>query len=67
MDIQALIRDLQAEKQRIERTIAAMESLTSSENGHHKSKRGRKSMGQAERQQVSERMMRYWAGRRKAS
>lgn len=67
MDLQALIRDLQSELQRVERTIAAMESLTSSENGHHKRKRGRKFMSEAERQQVSERMKRYWAGRRKAS
>lgn len=67
MDIQALIRDLQAEKERVDRTIAAMESLTSSGDGHRRSRRGRKSMGEAERRQVSERMRRYWAGRRKAS
>lgn len=65
MDIQALIRDLQDEKQRIERTIGAMESLTSSQNGHHR--RGRKFMGEAERQEVSERMKKYWAGRRKGA
>ena len=63
MDIQALIRDLQQQKHRLDRTIAAMESLASSSNGH---RRGRKSMGEAERHQVSLRMKRYWANRRKS-
>lgn len=65
MDIQAVIRDLKEERQRLAQALVAMESLTSSENGHRH--RGRKFMGEAERQQVSERMKRYWAGRRKAS
>lgn len=61
MDLHAVIPDLQAEKQILERTIAAMESLTSSEDGHHRSTRGRKSMGEAERRRFSGRMKRYWA------
>ena len=64
MDIEAVIQDLQLEKRRIEQTIAARESLVPSSNHHP---RGRKFMGEAERQQVSIRMKRYWAGRRKAS
>lgn len=64
MDLHALIQNFQAEKQRLEQTIAAMESLVSSTNGH---RRGRKFMGQAERQQVSARMRKYWANRHKAS
>ena len=62
MDLQALLRNLQAEKSQLERTIAALESLGS--NGR---RRGRKSMGTAERHEVSLRMKRYWAQRRKAS
>jgi hypothetical protein len=64
MDIHAMIRDLQDEKHRLDQTIAAMESLASGSNSH---RRGRKSMGQAERHQVSLRMKKYWAQRRKVS
>ena len=64
MDIQAMIRNLQEEKHRLDMTIAAMQSLVSPSNSH---RRGRKSMGATERQEVSVRMKRYWASRRKAS
>ena len=63
MDLQAVIQDLKEERQRLAQALAAMESLT--QDGHHR--RGRKSMGAAERQQVSARMKRYWASRRKVS
>ena len=66
MDLTEIIRTLYAEKAKVEHSIAALEALDPS----HKSgpnperRRGRKFMGEEERQQVSERMKRYWASRR---
>ncbi len=74
MDPSELIKDLQAEKERLERAIAALESLASSRAAdapagekqlHVPRRRGRKSMGCEERQRVSERMAAYWAAKRK--
>jgi hypothetical protein len=70
MDLYKAIRDLYAEKERLERVIASLEELQRSGSElpaptTGKKRRGRKSMDPAERQQVSERMKRYWAGRRK--
>jgi hypothetical protein len=50
---------LRSERDRVERTIQALERL---EQRHEvaKSHRGRKSMGAAERAAVSERMRLYW-------
>jgi hypothetical protein len=72
MDVQPTIRILQLEPERVEATIALLEQLQNANgNGtgapHHKSKRGRKSMGSEEREEVSERMKKYWANRREAS
>lgn len=72
MDLQPTIRMLQTELERIEVAIAELEQLQNANgigriDSSHKSKRGRKSMDSEERQQVSERMKRYWASRRKAS
>jgi len=61
VDLEAIIRDLQAEKRRLDQSIAAMESLMTS---NHIRRRGRKSMGPAERAEVSKRMKGYWASRR---
>ena len=44
----------------VEETIAALERHLPAA----RSKRGRKSIGEAERLQISERMLKYWAGRR---
>ena|ERR1017187_10397437 len=62
--------DGQMEVERIEAAIAQLEQLQSA-NGNDsgtvsnpKPKRGRKSMDSEERQQVSERMKKYWASRR---
>jgi hypothetical protein len=66
MDIYKAIRELYAEKQNLDRIITALEGLQSTHPTMavpHK-RRGRKSMGAKERQQVSERMKRYWANRR---
>ena len=57
---------LRDELARIDGAIAQLERLENSEPSVARvsSKRGRKSMGAAERKQVSERIRKYWAGRR---
>lgn len=65
MDLQKAIRDLYEEKERIDGVIASLEQyLRTNGNVEAKRKRGRKSMGPAERQEVSARMRSYWAARR---
>jgi len=69
MDLSKTIQDLYAEKEKLERVIASLEELqrAADANSHvmgHAKRRGRKSMGSQERQEVSERMKKYWAGRR---
>ena len=70
MDLYKTIQDLYAEKEKLERVIASLEelhrtsgSLPSLPSGAKR--RGRKSMGSKEREEVSLRMKRYWASRRK--
>jgi hypothetical protein len=69
MDLHKTIQDLYAEKEKLERVIASLEELQRAAaanpllSGGGK-RRGRKSMGASERQDVSERMKKYWAGRR---
>jgi hypothetical protein len=61
------IRELYAEKQKLDLVITALEQLESAEHAvadQPYKRRGRKSMGAKERQQVSERMNQYWANRR---
>jgi len=71
MDLYKAIQDLYAEKEKLERVIASLEELqkaseaTSALPPLASKRRGRKSMGSKERQQVSERMKKYWEGRRK--
>ena len=69
MDLYKTIQDLYAEKEKLERVIASLEelhrtsgSLPSLPTGAKR--RGRKSMGSQEREEVSLRMKRYWASRR---
>jgi hypothetical protein len=68
MDPAKLLNDLRAEREKIDRAIASLEAIFESEGKPLPSppaeRRGRKSMDQAERQQVSERMKRYWEKRR---
>jgi hypothetical protein len=68
MDLYKAIRDLYAEKERLERVIASLEELQKKASETpvqpNSKRRGRKSMGSRERQEVSERMKKYWAGRR---
>jgi hypothetical protein len=72
MDYGAIINALRVRVQQLEAAIVELESLNAPNSVQATlleqlkvSRRGRKSMGEAERQQVSERMTRYWAGRRK--
>jgi hypothetical protein len=69
MDLRKTIQDLYAEKEKLERVIASLEELqrAADANSHvmgRAKRRGRKSMGSEERQEVSERMKKYWASRR---
>jgi hypothetical protein len=70
MDLNKAIQELYAEKGRLERVIASLEELQRSAGavpaltGGVK-RRGRKFMGPQERQEVSDRMKKYWAARRK--
>jgi hypothetical protein len=71
MDLSRAILDLYAEKEKLERVIASLEELQRAAGlkvppapGSGK-RRGRKSMSPSDRQEVSERMTKYWAGRRK--
>jgi hypothetical protein len=70
MDLYKAIQDLYAEKEKLERVIASLEDLQRAAGGgippspSSLKRRGRKSMGADERQEVSERMKKYWATRR---
>lgn len=70
MDLYKVIQDLYAEKEKLERVIASLEELqktagTLPQIPQASNRRGRKSMNSNERQEVSERMKKYWASRRK--
>jgi DNA-binding transcriptional LysR family regulator len=62
MDLNKVINELYAERNRLTETISALEKLLDAQTLE---RRGRKSMGTEERRQVSMRMKRYWAERRK--
>jgi hypothetical protein len=69
MDILKALRELYTEKKRLDVAIAALEARARSERTGSASKRrlgrrGRKSMGAAERLEVSRRMTLYWETRR---
>ena len=71
MDLYKAIQDLYAEKEKLERVIASLEELQRTAGSvpvlfaKPAKRRGRKSMSSEERQEVSERMRKYWATRRK--
>jgi hypothetical protein len=72
MDLYKTIQDLYAEKEKLERVIASLEELHRTSGSLPTmpvgaKRRGRKSMGSKEREEVSMRMKRYWAGRRKGA
>jgi hypothetical protein len=71
MDLYKTIQDLYAEKEKLERVIASLEELHRTSGSLPSfpagaKRRGRKSMGSQEREEVSLRMKRYWASRRKS-
>jgi hypothetical protein len=67
MDIYKALRELYEQKERLDKAIASLEQIqsTGAAEGKISRRRGRKSMDEDERRQVSERMKKYWASRRK--
>lgn len=66
MDLRKTIAELYEERNRLDRAIASLEQLgdESIPMSISVSRRGRKSMSPNERREVSERMRKYWAGRK---
>lgn len=67
MDLYRIIGDLVEERNRLQRIIESLEAMDEVASGParpHPAGRGRKSMDQAARKEVSERMKLYWAKRR---
>ena len=67
MDLYRIIRELVQERDRIQRIIESLEDAKGPGKTSSKpagKRRGRKSMDQAARAEVSERMKRYWKQRR---
>jgi hypothetical protein len=69
MDLRTTIAELYAEKTRLDRVIASLEQLGDDllPVTITVTRRGRKFMSPQERREVSERMRRYWAGRKAAT
>jgi DNA invertase Pin-like site-specific DNA recombinase len=69
MDLTKAIRQLLTERERLDRVIASLEQLQETglpvPSAAEGKRRGRKAMAEDERRDVSERMKRYWAGKRK--
>jgi hypothetical protein len=67
MDLQKTIDFLRGEIGRLERVVASLEKLRDGVTSapSQKKRRGRKFMSDKERLEVSERMRKYWTGRRK--
>jgi len=67
MDLQKTIDFLRGEIRRLERVVASLEELRDGATGAPTQKRrgGRRTMSLEERLEASERMRKYWAGRRK--
>jgi hypothetical protein len=68
MDLNDIIRKLHTERVRVNQIIASLEKLQRSvpqpEAAPRPKRRGRRFMDEAGRLEVSERMKKYWAGRR---
>ena len=69
MDLDKVIRKLYEERAKLDRVITSLEELRESSAGLEtqalKKRRGRKSMDAEARKEVSERMKKYWANRKK--
>lgn len=67
MDVHEIIIELRTERKRLDEIIQTLERLTADETiSDEPRRRGRKSMDLQSRQEVSKRMKRYWAQRRKS-
>jgi hypothetical protein len=67
MDVYRIIRELVQERDRLQRIIESLEEMRPNGRAQVRSegkRRGRKSMDHAAREEVSERMKRYWAQRK---
>lgn len=66
MDLYRIIRELVEERNRLQRIIESLEAMADAPVAVRTpvKRRGRKSMDPAARQEVSERMKRYWENRR---
>ena len=67
MDIATPLAALHKELDAVNAAIVALEEIRDRKVPSAKGKRGRKSMRDAERAEVSERMRRYWSARRSAN
>ena len=69
IDLRNVLKDLYTETERLEYVITSLEALQQGSAAgpppHKRTNRGRKSMGAKERREVSERMRKHWAARRK--
>ena len=69
IDLRKVLKDLYIQRERLEHVITSLEALQQGSAAglppQKKTNRGRKSMGAEERREVSERMRKYWAARRK--
>jgi hypothetical protein len=66
MDLTKTLQSLYTEREKLKSMIASFEGLRASPSdiGGNRRRSGRKSMGAGERQQVSERMKKYWERRK---
>jgi hypothetical protein len=67
MDVYRIIRELVLERDRLQRIIESLEEMRpngGAQERPERKRRGRKSMDLAAREEVSERMKRYWAQRK---
>jgi len=66
MELYRIIRELLQERDRLQRIIESLEAVHPGKLQVHRNgkRRGRKSMDRAARDEVSERMKRYWERRR---
>jgi hypothetical protein len=66
MDVYKALSELHEEKKRLDSAIQALEARMKTVAGKStQARRGRRSMSPGEREEVSRRMSRYWASRRK--
>ena len=69
IDLRNVLKDLYTQRERMEHVITSLEALQQGSAAglrfQKRTNRGRKSMSAEERREVSERMRKYWAARRK--